>query len=113
MDVWLFQIRFPSHDRLAEFQTLCFEADIPLDIKRTYNPTRPDAGPWYGLTTPQRETLIYAVENGYYSLPRQSSTREIAEHFDVSDQAITERLRRAIETLVTNTLLLTVDDESD
>ncbi|PSP49806.1 helix-turn-helix domain-containing protein, partial [Halobacteriales archaeon QH_7_69_31] len=31
--------------------------------------------------------------------------------FDVSDQAVTERLRRAIETLVTNTLLLTAEDE--
>ncbi|MFC7057333.1 helix-turn-helix domain-containing protein [Halovenus salina] len=50
---------------------------------------------------------------GYYSLPRQASTQELAETFDVSDQAITERLRRAIEMLVTNTLLLTADDDDD
>jgi len=112
-DQWNFQLRFPTHDALSTFQNDCFEADISLDIARIYNPTRPDAGPWYGLTNPQRETLIAAVENGYYSLPRQSSTRELAEQFDVSDQAITERLRRAIETLVTNTLLLTADADDD
>jgi predicted DNA binding protein len=110
-DTWDFQLRFPSHSALSAFQEHCFEADIPLDIRRIFNPTKPDAGPWYGLTTPQREALTYAVENGYYSLPRRSSTSDIAEQFDISDQAATERLRRAIETLVTNTLLLTPDDD--
>ena len=105
-ETWVFQLRFLSHDALSEFQTYCEETDIPAEVKRIYNPTNPDAGPWYGLTREQRETLTYAVENGYYSLPRQVSTQEIADAFDISDQAVTERLRRAIDTLVTNTLLL-------
>lgn len=112
-EAWVFQLRFPSHSALSTFQEHCFDRDIPLDIKRIFNPTRPDAGPWYGLTDAQRETLAYAVENGYYSLPRRVSTKEIAEEFDVSDQAVTERLRRAIDTLVTNTLLLTADEDAD
>lgn len=37
----------------------------------------------------------------------------MASEFDVSDQAIAKRLWRAIETLVTNTLLLTPDDDED
>jgi len=109
---WQFQLRFPSHGALSTFQEDCFEADLPIDIERIYNPTKPDAGPWYGLTAPQRETLSAAVEKGYYSLPRRISTQELAEEFAVTDQAITERLRRAIETLVTNTLLLTAEDDS-
>lgn len=110
-DSWAFQLRFPSHSALSEFQEACFEADVPIDIRRIYNPTTPEAGPWYGLTTAQRETLAYAVEKGYYSLPRRSSTKDIGEEFDISDQAVTERLRRAIDTLVENTLLLTADDD--
>ncbi len=110
-DTWEFQLRFPTHSALSTFQESCFEADTQIDIKRIYNPTKPDAGPWYGLTTPQRETLSYAVEKGYYSLPRRRSTQDIAEEFSISDQAVTERLRRAIDTLVTNTLLLTADDD--
>lgn len=110
-DEWVFQLRFPTHARLSAFQETCFDSNLPLDIKRIYNPTKPDAGPWYGLTTPQREALSYAVEMGYYSLPRGISTQKIAEEFDVSDQAVTERLRRAIETLVMNTLLLSPESE--
>jgi len=107
---WVFQLRFPSHDALSEFQTYCEETDVSVAVKRIYNPTNPDAGPWYGLTREQRETLTYAVEHGYYSLPRRVSTQEIADAFDISDQAVTERLRRAIDTLVTNTLLLASTD---
>jgi len=110
---WNFQLRFPTHEALSTFQEDCFEKEIQLDVERIYNPTVPDAGPWYGLTTAQRETLTAAVETGYYSLPRQSSTEDLATQFDVSDQAITERLRRAIETIVTNTLLLTADADED
>lgn len=110
-DRWVFQIRFPSHSALSEFQAVCFEADLPIEIKHIYNPTKPDAGPWYGLTPPQRETLKYAVESGYYSIPRRVTTQEIADEFGISDQAVTERLRRAISTLVTNTLLLTEEKD--
>jgi predicted DNA binding protein len=39
------------------------------------------------------------------------STADLAAEFDVSDQAVTERLRRAIISLVTNTLLLS--EETD
>ena len=110
-DQWSFELRFGTHDALSTFQENCFEANIRIDIKRIYNPTKPDAGPWYGLTTPQRETLMMGVERGYYSLPRRISTQELAAEIDVSDQATTERLRRAVETLVNNTLLLTPDDD--
>ena len=110
-DRWVFQLRFRSHDALSTFQETCFDDDIPIDVMKIYNPTKPDAGPWYGLSPRQRKTLQYAVEMGYYSLPRGISTQEIADEFGISDQAASERLRRAIETLVTNTLLLTASDE--
>ncbi len=108
-EAWAFQLRFPSHSALSTFQQHCYDSDIPLDVRRIYNPTKPDAGPWYGLTDEQRETLSYAVESGYYSLPRRCSTQDLADEFGISDQAVTERLRRAIDTLVDNTLLITQD----
>lgn len=106
-DSWIIQIRFPSHDALGAFQEDCDRIEVPIDIRHIFNPTKPDAGPWYGLTAPQRETLMYAVEQGYYALPRETSTVGVAGEFDISDQAATERLRRAIDSLVTNTLELT------
>lgn len=50
--------------------------------------------------------LIRGVEAGYYSIPRQGSTNGLAAEFGISDQAMTERLRRGIRNLVTSTLLL-------
>ncbi|MDZ7701401.1 MAG: helix-turn-helix domain-containing protein [Halobacteriales archaeon] len=106
---WGFELRFPTHQALSDFQEYCYENDVPIDVKRIFNPTRPDAGPWYGLTQPQRSMLIKAVENGYYALPRGTTTEELAEAFGISDQAVTERLRRGISNLVMNTLLMTAE----
>lgn len=105
-DTWAFDLRFTSHDDLSNFQSYCLEHDLPIEVQSLYNPTRPDAGPWFGLTPQQRVALSRAVEEGYYSIPRETSTRALADEFDISDQAMTERLRRAIVNLVTNTLLL-------
>lgn len=113
IETWEFELRFPSHDALSAFQEYCENAHIDLDVGRLYNPTRPGTGPWFGLTPIQRETLIRAVEGGFYSIPRQMSTKELAEEFDVSDQAITERLRRAIIALVENTLIAARDVERE
>lgn len=110
-DIWGLEVRFLTHEVLSEFQEYYIEENIQVSIKHIYNPTRPDAGPWFGLSPTQRETLMRAVESGYYSLPRETSTKELAETFDISDQAITERLRRGISALVQNTLL--VDPEKD
>lgn len=109
-DVWQLEIRFPDHETLSSFQEYYVDQGIAVTIERIYNPTKPDAGPWYGLTQPQRVALTAAVENGYYALPREISTKDLADGFDISDQAMTERLRRGITALVGNTLL-TVDEE--
>lgn len=111
-ETWEFEIRFPTHASLSEFREHCENAHIKLDVGHVYNPTKPGSGPWYGLTDAQRETLVLAVENGYYSLPRGVSTQELAEELDISDQAVTERLRRAIATLVENTLLASTESEA-
>ena len=109
---WEFELRFQSHDALSEFQEYCSDAHISLEVGRIYNPMRPGTGMWYGLTAPQRETLVRAVRGGYYSIPREMSTQDLAEELDISDQAVTERLRRAIDTLVENTLVVMEEDEA-
>ncbi len=112
-DAWEFELRFPAHEHLSDFQEFCSNAHIPLEVGRIYNPTKPNTGPWYGLTNTQRDTLIQAVEDGYYSIPRRTSTQDLADEFDISDQAVTERLRRAIITLVENTLIAALEEKHD
>ncbi|WP_226039733.1 helix-turn-helix domain-containing protein [Natrinema sp. DC36] len=106
-DTWEFELRFPDHDALSGFRTDCEDAQISLEVQRVYNPTKPDAGPWYGLTELQREAITLAVRTGYYDIPRGCTTKELADELDISDQAVTERLRRAIMSLVRYTLVHT------
>lgn len=105
-DAWTFELRFKSHDSLSAFQEHCTDQSIPIDVIRLYNPTKPGASPWYGLSSQQRQALSLAVEEGYYSIPRDVSTVEVADRFDISDQAMVERLRRATRNLVMATLLV-------
>ena len=102
---WEFELRFPTHDDLSRFQDRCQQRDVCFEVLRVYDPSEPDLGPWLGLTEPQREALVLAVERGYYDIPRNCATVELAEELGISDQAVTERLRRAIVTLSSNTVL--------
>ncbi|WP_336133584.1 helix-turn-helix domain-containing protein [Natronomonas amylolytica] len=111
-ETWEFELRFPDYDVLTEFSTYCEESGISLTINYVYNPTEPDAHPWYGLTDPQREAMTLAVRMGYYDIPRGCTTKELAAELGISDQAVTERLRRGIVSLVSNTLVTAESAES-
>jgi len=106
---WRFELRFPSHDALSTFQERCRVNDVGFEVLRVYNPSKPDVGPWFGLTERQREAIVLAVEQGYYDIPRGCTTVELGERLGISDQAVTERLRRAIVTLVENTIVASGD----
>jgi len=105
VEAWTFETQFPSHDAFASFRSSCETADIGVEVERMYNPTKQGTGAWYGLTPRQRRTLELAVERGYYDIPRRCTTIELADELGISDQAVTERLRRGIVAFVTNALL--------
>jgi hypothetical protein len=108
---WQLVFRFPGLDALVQFRELCDGAGIDLVVERVCVPSSPT----YGLTEPQHEALVEAVRSGYYAIPRRLSTQDLAGEFGISDQAVTERLRRAVTTLTENTLLAvqTSDRETD
>lgn len=102
---WRFTLRFLTHRSLSRFQDYCEDARITLTVSRIYN--LPEAQPEqpFGLSKPQREALVLAVSEGYYDIPRGCNTADIADLLSISDQAVTERLRRAIATLARNTVM--------
>lgn len=104
-DGWLFELRFPSHDALSGFQTHCDNARIRLTLDRIQTLERHDSGRPFGLTETQIDTLTRAVDAGYYDIPRTAGLREIADDLGVSDQAVSERLRRGVKALVVNALM--------
>ncbi|GGM53679.1 putative DNA binding protein [Halarchaeum rubridurum] len=111
-ETWTLRVRFPDHDALSAFNDRCAEADVTLDVTGLYNRTHPSAGRHYGLTETQYETLLLARRRGYYDIPRGVTTQALADELGVSDQAVTERLRRAVRTLTDNALRPSADDST-
>lgn len=106
---WRLELRFPDHEAVSAFRAACDGANVPLTVRRVVHPDGDDERD-YGLTALQRETLLLAVESGYYDVPRRCTTVELGEKLGVSDQAVTERLRRGIATLVTNVFVASDGD---
>jgi len=44
-ETWEFELRFPTHDALSEFQDYYLDYETNVVVQRIYNPTRPEAGP--------------------------------------------------------------------
>ena len=103
-DTWHLQIFFPRHDRVAETDEFCEQYGIDLSLERVNRLSEAAEYGHLGLTERQYDTLVNAYEAGYYDVPRTVNQEELAEHFDVSHQALSERLRRAHETVITNAL---------
>lgn len=98
-DQWEFDLRFPSHDALTAFREQIDRKGIDLNVRRVSQSQHPTINAEEGLSTVQRETMELAISQGYYSIPRETTTAELAEQLGVSDQAVVERLRRAMTQL--------------
>lgn len=99
---WSLRLRFTSHERFKEFAERCRDLGIDLTLRAVYNPHPPVATGM--LTTAQREALRIAAEWGYFKVPREVTLRELSEHFGVSEQAVSQRLRRGLDNLVAGSL---------
>lgn len=51
------------------------------------------------LTERQKEIAYYAVEKGYYEIPRKIDTGSLANHFGISKSALCEHLRKVERTI--------------
>lgn len=105
-DAWQFTLRFRRHELLSDFQEYCESIQIGFKVLSVYNiPEQPSENA-FGITQPQQEALILAVREGYYDIPRGCNTNDLAGQLGISDQAVTERLRRAVATLTRNTVMI-------
>lgn len=102
---WVATLEVPEIDLLQAFRSHCVEKDVEFTVERLYHADGGEHGSRYGLTTVQRETLITAYEEGYFNDPRDATVEELATIFDVSSSAVSGRLRRAMESLIENTLV--------
>lgn len=96
--------RVPTREALFAYRDVCREKDIPFRIQRIFQESDP-AGDRYGITERQREALLVALEDGYFDVPRQTTLSAIAAKLDISDQALSARLRRGQANLLRNTVM--------
>lgn len=103
---WHFRVRFQDHDLLGEFYNFCTDHDLPVHVLRVYTLTEASrAGRSFDLTPEQREALLLAVHQGYFSIPRKTDLTEIAGELDISQQAASKRVRRGVDKVLRKALL--------
>lgn len=95
---WELRLRFPDHESLRRFNEICLEKEIDMEVKGVYNPHPPAMED--RLTPVQWQTLATAYELGYFEVPRRATLSDLSERFEVSEQAISQRLRRATRSVV-------------
>lgn len=103
-EAWDFQILFPDSHELSEFHTHCREAGVDVSVERLYNPVEATVMDASDVTQEQRALIGRLYEEGYFEVPRQTTLAEVAEEMGISDQAVNERLRRGLQSLIGTSL---------
>ena len=101
---WSLAILFDGQGSLTSFWEMVRETGLPVTVETVEtSPAYPESAA-DSLSQQQRETLRRAADRGYYDIPRGCTVAELGAEFDVSDQAISERLRRGTKLLIERSL---------
>lgn len=101
---WELRMRFDDREKLDEFNEYLNDENVSFTLRRLYEITHPRSGGQYGLTRKQTDALTTAWEMGYFDLPRQATMEEVADELGIAPQSLSDRLRRAQNTLFENAL---------
>ena len=94
-DEWTIRLRFSDDAALQAFaDTVDARENTSIAVTSIRQDTCDDSAE-FGLTPSQHEALNVALEWGYFDIPRRATLAELADEMGVSDQAVSERLRRA------------------
>lgn len=111
-ETWELRMRFDTHDDLEAFQTYCAERGLSYDLRRLHELSHPMTASQYGLTEKQRTALVAAWEAGYFETPRRATLEEIAAELGITQQSLSDRLRRGHHALIASTLAVTPPGET-
>jgi len=104
-DRWRFQFRGPDGDSIVVFQEYCRDHDIVATLHRLQTTAEFRTERAGLVTSKQRETLLLALEEGYFDTPRRTSLAQLGAMLGVSRQAVASRLRRGHRNLIFDTYL--------
>ncbi len=106
VDSWRFQLRFDSHDQLRAFQHHCADTGVEFELLRLHELSQPLSGEQYGLTDRQYDALRTAWERGYFDSPRAATLADVAVELDITQQSLSDLLRRGHHALIESTLVI-------
>lgn len=89
---------FNDKETLRSFCDFCTDLDFDIEPHSIYQRSPEEIG--LGLTPPQRDVLRAAHRLGYFEVPRNVTMAEIAQEVGVSQQAVSERMRRGLRHVV-------------
>lgn len=99
---WTIVLRFAGRAALASFYRSARRRGIEVGLGEVLGERLADDD--CELSAVQRETLSVALEAGYFDVPRGTSVSELADVLGVSEQAVSERLRRGLARVLGATL---------
>lgn len=103
---WLVQLLLPDREALHSIWKFARNEDFIFDLFEVHEESGGSYESRFNLTKRQRDTLALAFERGYFEEPRRASLAELAEELDISQSAVSGRLRRGIDRLVGATLFI-------
>lgn len=103
---WTFRLRFQNHEKLSNFHNFILDQKLSIHIVRTYTLSETtERAHRFDLTQQQREALVLAAQQGYFTTPRETSLDVLAEKLGISEQAVSNRIRRGTEKILHQVLL--------
>ncbi|MGQ3412232.1 helix-turn-helix domain-containing protein [Natrinema sp. LN54] len=100
---WVARIHLPDRDALSAFRERSRERGISFRVTQLYDSAVSDEQAYF-LTERQYEILTMAYYADYFAVPRKTTQDDLADRLEVSDSAVSQRLRRAISELIAATL---------
>ena len=104
-ETWSLRALFADSETLSEFHHYCATYDIDMELERLHDRANPRSFGKYEVTNEQETALTAALEMGFFEVPRRVTLEELADHLDISEQAVSARIRRGSANLIVNTLL--------
>ncbi|EMA69984.1 helix-turn-helix domain-containing protein [Halorubrum kocurii] len=107
-DGWVLRIRFDDHALVGAFTSHLRDRGFSFELVRLHEMSYAQTGSQFGLTPKQHEALVTAWQMGFFELPRETSMAVIAKELDITPQSLSDRLRRAQNTLIGDALRVAV-----
>lgn len=97
------KVRLPDREALTEYIRLLREEGFTVELLRAH-PADSDQRQEYDLSEKQADALQEALSAGYFEVPRETDLERLADRFDISEQALSERIRRGVSSVLAATV---------